>query len=91
MRELSNREEKIYAYSRQMDSLLFKLFYLKYAYEGMINSLPDDFHPAMDLTEQQNVSCDKLHSAMVQAQNEFGRLMKSVQNDYDDLTDKVPF
>ena len=49
MLELSDREEKIYSYSKQMDSLLFKLFYLKYAYEGMINSVPDGFHPALDI------------------------------------------
>lgn len=91
MVEISQREHKIYRCSKQMDSLFFKLYYLKYAYESMINTVPENYHPSNELTEQQKASCDKVNSAMEQVQNELYKTLNFIKADYDDFTDHVPF
>lgn len=91
MLELSDREERIYNNAKRLDSLFFKLYFLKYSYENMMNAFPDDFNTAMDKTEKQNIACDKLNSAMKQAEKEMNMLMKHVRSDYDYYTDMVPF
>ena len=88
---LTKYQEKEYNFSKQFDLLMFKLYYLKYAHQNMIKSVPEGFKNAYDMTEQLENDAKKVMSALEQVKNQFAVLVHMAENDNLDLTDRVPF
>lgn len=89
--ELNIYQEKEYNLSKQIDKVIFKLYYMKMLHSKMINSVPEGFSNANDATEELNENAERLKASLERLENEFACMMHMAENDHDDLVDRVPF
>jgi hypothetical protein len=89
--ELNRYQEKEYNLSKQIDKVIFKLYYMKMLHSKMLNSVPEGFNNANDATEELQDNADRLKASLERLSNEFAGMVHMVENDHDDMVDRVPF
>lgn len=89
--ELNRYQEKEYNLSKQIDKVIFKLYYMKMLHSKMLNSVPEGFNNANDATEELQDNADRLKASLERLSNEFAGMVYMVENDHDDMVDRVPF
>ena len=89
--ELNKYQEKEYNLSKQIDKVIFKLYYMKMLHSKMLNSVPEGFNNANDATEELQDNADRLKASLERLSNEFAGMVYMVENDHDDMVDRVPF
>lgn len=89
--ELNRYQEKEYNLSKQIDKVIFKLYYMKMLHSKMLNSVPEGFNNANDAPEELQDIADRLKASLERLSNEFAGMVYMVENDHDDMVDRVPF